>query len=95
VALLAQARLDYDWSDPRHITMTTTDSNTWGNGSKFVHTRTPQPGGATAVDVLVVRDGKNLKDKAIGLLLGAVGKGMLAKGLTKTVQAIEARNPAG
>jgi len=26
-------RLHYDWSDPRRITMTTTDSNLWGRHS--------------------------------------------------------------
>jgi len=85
-------RLEYDWTDPRRITMTTTDSNTWGGRSGHVYSLTPQPDGTTSVDVVVVRDGKNLKGKIIGVLLGAVGKGVLAKGLTTTVRAIEARN---
>jgi len=85
-------RLEYDWTDPRRITMTTTDSNTWGGRSGHVYSLTPQPDGTTSVDVVVVRDGKNLKGKIIGVLLGAAGKGVLAKGLTTTVRAIEARN---
>jgi hypothetical protein len=26
-------RLHYDWSDPNHVVLTTTDSNTWGGAS--------------------------------------------------------------
>ena len=26
-------RLQYDWSDPNHVVLTTTDSNTWGGAS--------------------------------------------------------------
>jgi hypothetical protein len=44
------------------------------------------------VDVVVVREGKNLKGRAIEVLLGAGGKRVLAKGLASTVKAVEARN---
>jgi hypothetical protein len=44
------------------------------------------------VDVTVVRDGKNLKGRLLGLAVGAVGKGVLAKAFANTVKAIEARN---
>ena len=37
-------RLHYDWSDPRRITMTTTDSNLWGRRSV---TPTPSRRGPT------------------------------------------------
>src|SRR5262250_2056226 len=30
-------RLRYDWSDPNHVVLTTTDSNTWG-GASHLHT---------------------------------------------------------
>src|SRR5690349_4339285 len=52
-------RLHYDWSDPTHVTMTTTDSNTWGGRSGHTYTLTRRPDGTTNVDVVVVRDGKN------------------------------------
>lgn len=29
-------RLHYDWSDPRHVVLTTTDSNAWGGHSGFL-----------------------------------------------------------
>jgi hypothetical protein len=85
-------RLRYDWSDPSHVVLTTTDSNVWGGHSGYTYTFTRQPDGKTAVDVVVVREGKNVKGRALGLVLGLVGKGVLAKALGKTVKAIEARN---
>ena len=85
-------RLHYDWSDPNHIVLTTTDSNTWGGRSGHTYTFTRQPNGTTDVDVVVVRDGKNLKGRLLGGLVGTVGKGVLVKAFAKTVKAIEARS---
>jgi hypothetical protein len=85
-------RLRYDWSDPGRITMTTTDSNTWGGHSGHTYTLTPQPGGITDVDVVVVRDGKNLKGRLLEVLVATAGKHVLATALAKTATAIEARN---
>ena len=85
-------RLRYDWSDPRRVTMTTTDSNVWGGASSHTYTLTPQPDGTTEVDVVVVRDGKNLRGRALGLVVGTIGKGVLRNALATTVKAIEARN---
>ena len=88
-------RLQYDWSDPHRVVMTTTDSNTWGGASGHTYTLTPQPDGTTDVDVVVVRDGKNVKGRVIGAVLAVAGKRVLGKELGKTVKAIEARNDAG
>jgi hypothetical protein len=85
-------RLRYDWSDPNRVTMTTTDSNVWGGASGHTYTFTRQPNGTTDVDVVVVREGKNVKGRVLGAVVGAIGKGMLRKALGKTVTAIEARN---
>jgi len=85
-------RLYYDWSDPRRIVMTTTDSNAWGGRSGHTYTLTTQRGGTTAVDAVVVREGKNLKGRALALLLRSGGKRVLAKAFASTVKAIEARN---
>ena len=85
-------RLRYDWSNPERVTMTTTDSNTWGGHSGHTYTLTPQPGGITNVDVVVVREGKNLKGRLIAVLLATGGKRVLAKALASTIKAIEARN---
>jgi hypothetical protein len=85
-------RLHYDWSDPNHVVLTTTDSNTWGGRSGHTYNFTRQPNGTTDVDIVVVRDGKNLKGRLLGILVGTVGKGVLVKAFAKTVKAIEARN---
>ena len=85
-------RLHYDWSDPNRVVMTTTDSNLWGGHSGHTYTLTRQPDGTTDVDVVVVREGKNLKGRLLAVLLSTGGKRVLAKALANTVKAIEARN---
>jgi hypothetical protein len=85
-------RLHYDWSDPTHVVLTTTDSNTWGGHSGHTYTLTRQPDGTTEVDAVVVREGKNLKGRAVGLGLGIIGKRFLGKALGNTLKAIEARS---
>ena len=85
-------RLHYDWSDPRRVVIMTTDSNLWGGRSGHTYTITPDGNGLTTVDAVVVREGKNLKGRIVGLLLGTIGKSALAKALQTTVGAVEARN---
>jgi hypothetical protein len=85
-------RLHYDWSDPNHVVLTTTDSNLWGGHSGHTYTFNRQPDGTTNVDVVIVREGKNFKGRALGAFLGIVGKGYLEKTFGKTLKAIEARN---
>ena len=88
-------RLHYDWSDPNHVVLTTTDSNIWGGASSHTYTFTPRPDGLTDIDVVVVREGKNLKGRLLGLVVGTVGKGVLEKAFVNSVKAIEARNGTG
>jgi hypothetical protein len=85
-------RLHYDWSDPDHVVLTTTDSNMWGGASGHVYTFTRKPDGTTDIDVVVIREGKNLKGRLLGLVLGTLGKSVLEKAFTNSVKAIEARN---
>ena len=85
-------RLHYDWSDPNRVVMTTTDSNIWGGHSGHTYTFTRNPDGMTDLDAVVIREGKNLKGRALGIVLGIFGKRVLGKELGKTVKAIEARN---
>jgi hypothetical protein len=84
-------RLEYDWTDPHHVVMTTVDSNTWGGASGHDYTLTPQSDGTTDVDVVVVRDGKSFKGHVIALVVGLVGERFLGKELERTMRAIEAR----
>ena len=85
-------RLNYNWSDPTHIVLTTTDSNLWGGRSGHTYTLTRQPNGTTDVDVQIVREGKNFKGRVLGAFLGIAGKGQLKKWFANTLKAIEARN---
>jgi hypothetical protein len=86
-------RLHYDWSDPNHVVLTT-DSNTWGGASGYTYNFTHRPGGLTDIDVVIVREGKNLKGRLLGLVLGTVGRSVLEKAFERSVTAIEARNGA-
>jgi hypothetical protein len=87
-------RLHYDWSDPDRVVLTTTDSNTWGGASGHTYTFTRRPDGLTDIDVVVVREGKNLKGWLVGLVVGTIGQGVLEKAFVNSVKAIEARNGA-
>ena len=87
-------RLRYDWSDPHRVVMTTTDSNLWGGASGHIYTLTPLIDGTTRLDAVVVREGKNLRGRILGAVLGTIGKGVLRKEFGKTVQAIEGRQHA-
>ena len=87
-------RLDYDWSDRDRVVLKTTDSNVWGGASGHTYTFTRQPNGTTDIDVVVVREGKNLKGWMLGLVLGTIGKGVLEKAFENSVKAIEARKGA-
>ena len=85
-------RLHYDWSDPNHVVLTTTDSNLWGGASGHTYTFTRHPSGTTDIDVDVIREGKNFKGLMLGFVLRTVGKGVLEKAFVNSVKAIETRN---
>ncbi len=85
-------RLHYDWSDPDRVVLTTTDSNAWGGASGHTYTFTRNADGTTEIDYVVVRDGKNLKGRFLGVVLHTVGKSKLEKAFAGSVKAIEARN---
>jgi hypothetical protein len=84
--------LHYDWSDPNHVVLTTTDSNVWGGASGHTYNFNREPDGTTDIDVVVVREGKNLKGYLLGFVLRTIGKGVLEKAFINSVKAIEARN---
>ena len=85
-------RLHYDWSDPNHVVLTTTDSNIWGGASGHTYTFTRHTDGTTDIDVVVVRQGKNLKGWLLGFVLGTIGRGVLEKAFVNSVEAIDVRN---
>jgi hypothetical protein len=85
-------RLHYDWSNPNHVVLTTTDSNTWGGASGHTYNFTRNPNGTTNIEVGVVREGKNFKGRLLGLVLRTIGRGVLEKAFENSVKAIEARS---
>ena len=85
-------RLQYDWSDSSHVVLTTTDSNAWGGASGHEYTFTRNSDGTTDIDLVVVREGKNLKGYFLGFVLGTIGKGVLEKAFVNSVKAIEKRS---
>jgi hypothetical protein len=87
-------RLHYDWSDPNHVVLTTTDSNTWGGASGHTYNFKRNSDGTTDIDAVVVREGKNLKGWLLGLVVGTIGKSVLEKAFKNSIKAIEARNNA-
>jgi hypothetical protein len=87
-------RLHYSWSDPNRVVLTTLDSNVWGRGSGHTYSFTRRPDGTTDIDLVVVRDGKNLKGWILGLVLKTIGRGVLEKAFENSVRALEIRNSA-
>ena len=87
-------RLHYDWSNPNHVVLTTTDSNVWGGASGHTYTFTRHPNGTTDVDLIVVREGKNLKGRLLGFVLRTIGRRVLERAFENSVKAIEIRNAA-
>ena len=87
-------RLQYDWADPNRVAANTIDSNVFGGASGYRYTLTRQPNGTTDVDVVIVREGKNLKGWLLAGVLGTVGKNVLGKAFVNSVKAIEARSDA-
>jgi hypothetical protein len=85
-------RLHYDWSNPNHVVLTTTDSNIWGGASGHTYNFTRRPDGKMDIDVAVVRDGKNLKGYFFAFVLKTVGRSVLEKAFENSVKALEARN---
>jgi hypothetical protein len=86
--------LHYNWSDPNHIVLTTTDSNVWGGASGHTYTFTRRLDGTTDIDLVTVREGKNLKGSVLGFVLGTIGKRVLEKAFENSVRVMETRNGA-
>jgi hypothetical protein len=87
-------RLHYDWSDPDHGVLTTTDSNMWGGASGHEYIFTRHPNGTTDIDADVIREGKNFKGRMLGWARRTIGRSVLEKAFENSVKAIEARSGA-
>jgi hypothetical protein len=87
-------RLHYDWSDPGRVVLTTVDSNVWGGRSGHTYAFARRANGVTDIDVVVVREGKNLKGRILGFVLGTIGRHVLERAFEQSVKAIETRSAA-
>jgi len=87
-------RLHYDWSNPEHIVLKTTDSNVWGGRSGHTYTLTRQPDGITDIDVVIRREGKGFKGRLLAGFLGTAGAAGLMAAFDDTVRAVDARYDA-
>jgi hypothetical protein len=85
-------RLYYDWSDANRVVLTTIDSNVWGGASGHSYSFTRRRDGLTDIDVVVVRDGKNVRGWLLGFVFGTVGRRVLEKAFENSVKALEMRN---
>ena len=88
-------RLQYDWSERNRVMLKTTQSNMFGGASGYTYTLRRRPNGTTDVDVVIVREGRNLRGWVLSGVLGTLGKRSLRKAFTHSVKAIEARGDAG
>jgi hypothetical protein len=69
-------RETYNWdAETGTVSAVTTDSNLWGPGSRWDYKLTPHDGGTT-LDITLTRNGKGIKGKLIGGVVGVVGKRM-------------------
>ena len=87
-------RLYYDWTDPSIVKLKTTDSNVFGGASGYTYTLTRRSDGMTDVDVVIIREGKNLKGWVLSNVLGTIGKRSLGKAFSNSLAAIESRTAA-
>lgn len=82
-------RSSYTWdSRNRTLAVETLESNVWGPGSRWDYRLTRVPGGGSLVDVTVVRNGKGLKGRLLGLAISLVGARMLRRQLRRALAAI-------
>ena len=83
----------YSWDAAlRTVAVETLDSNTWGPGSRWDYRLTPGAGGGTTIDVTVVRNGKGLKGRLLGIALSIAGTSTLR---SQMKQALDRISPAG
>jgi hypothetical protein len=85
-------RLHYDWSHAGHVHLTTTDSNAWGGASGHTYTFTQHADGTTTVDLVSVREGKNVKGRFFAVLFAIAGQHILGPAFENSVKAIERRS---
>ena len=80
----------YSWdAGTGTVGVETTESNTWGPGSRWDYRLVPAPGGGTNVEVDVVRNPKGLKAQLIALGLAAAGSRMLRSQMAQALARVK------
>jgi hypothetical protein len=83
-------QLQYDWSDPDNIVLTTVDSNYWKPGSNWRYTFSSIPNSdETCITFTIERFPLNLKARLAMVLIGIAGKIILTQDFNKTLRVIE------
>lgn len=88
-------RLHYDWSHTDRVVLKTVGSNAWGGASGHTYRFKRLPSGRTSINVVVIREGKNLRGWLIELVLRTVGRDVLAKSFEASIVALERRAGLG
>ena len=85
----------YTWdAGARTVAVETTESNTWGPGSRWDYRLLASAGG-TRVEVTVVRAPSNLKARLIAIGLTLIGPAMLRSQMQQALGRMAARNARG
>jgi hypothetical protein len=63
----------------------------WGGRSRHSYTFTRQPDGTTDMDIVIVREGKNVKGRLLAAFLETFGNWAVMARFDDTVAAVEAR----
>lgn len=84
--VLAWERNRYAWdAGAGDVTVTTVESDTWKAGSQWRYHLLPAPGGGTVVDVTVVRSGKGVRGRVIGIVIALFGRALLKSDMEKVL----------
>ena len=86
---LASERNRYEWNaSAGEVTVTAVESDTWAPGSQWRYRLQPSSTGETQVDVTVVRNGRGLRGKLVGALVGGFGARVLRSDMEKVLARI-------
>jgi hypothetical protein len=87
--VLAWERNRYEWNaGAGEVTVTSVESDTWAPGSQWHYQVQPGVAGGTQVDVMVVRNGRGLRGRLLGALVGWFGARVLRSDMEKVLAQI-------
>ncbi len=79
----------YEWgTTPDTVRITTIESNTWKPGSSWNYRLIPTPTGGTRINVSVLRLGRGIKGKILGITLAVFGARILRSDMQKVLSLV-------